>query len=67
MINKLLALTFKEAKEMLEKDGRRLTVVKVTSPPKGRSNDYEDHYRVINARELNKLDIELIVCKPLFY
>ena len=67
MIDKVLALTFIEAKEILEKEGRRLYSVKVTSPPKKPSNGYDDDYRVINARELNKLDIELVVCKPLFY
>ncbi|MDQ2086908.1 hypothetical protein RBH29_10765 [Herbivorax sp. ANBcel31] len=66
MINKVLALTFKEAKEIIEKEGRCLHSVKVTSPPKHLSNEYDDYYRVINAKELNKLDIELIVCKPLF-
>lgn len=67
MINRLLALTFKEAEEILKKDGKRLSSVKVTSPPRERSNEYHDYYRVINVKELNKLDIEIIVCKPLFY
>lgn len=66
MVDKLLALTFIEAKEILQKEGRRLYSVKVASPPKNPSNEYDGYYRVINARELNKLDIELIVCKPLF-
>lgn len=65
MVDRLLALTFMEAKEIIEKQGKHIYSVKVASPPKNPSNEYDDDYRVINVRELNKLGIELIVCKPL--
>ena len=56
-------MTFMEAKEIIEKEGKHIYSVKVASPPKNPSNEYDDDYRVIDARELNKLGIELIVCK----
>ncbi|TYQ13026.1 UNVERIFIED_CONTAM: hypothetical protein Cloal_4075 [Acetivibrio alkalicellulosi] len=65
LIDKILGLTLREAKEIIEHEGKYIYSVHVTSPPRERTNEYEDYYRVLNVKELDESNIKLIVCKPL--
>lgn len=58
-------LTLSNAREKLQSEGVYIVSVKVTAPPKEKSNIYDDSYRVIRTRMLQEKEVELLVCKPL--
>ncbi|MFZ5989847.1 MAG: hypothetical protein ACOYWZ_22350 [Bacillota bacterium] len=63
--SEVIGFTLGDARSKLNKEGKYIRSIRVTSPPRQGSGEFDDYYRVINAIEVDKEGIELIVCKPL--
>ncbi|GEM_PF-2233350 len=53
------------AKEILDKDKIKISCIKVVSPPKLGSLEYDDTYRVVRIEFTKEAEIELLLCRPL--
>jgi len=57
--------TLADAQKALKRVNITQFVVKVTMPPRLRSNYYDEHYRVLRVNKLDENTVELLVSKPL--
>lgn len=61
----VVGFTLGEARALLKDACVDIHSIKVTSPPKSRSEAYCEDYRVVNVKEVEEKSVELIVCKPI--
>lgn len=60
----LTGYLLKEATEMLSKEDFKVSNVIVVSPPKSESTEFDENYRVIKIRQIDKNNVEVFVSKP---
>ena len=60
----IIGLSYDQAKTILQESGFIIHSVETTSPPRERSSEYYDFYRVIRIKALNENKVELLVCNP---
>lgn len=54
-----------EARKILDDCNIKINSVKVTAPPKGEKDNFDDSFRVIKVIEIGHNAVDLLVCKPL--
>jgi hypothetical protein len=54
-----------DARSLLNQESISINNIAVTAPPKHKSNEFEDFYRVLRINIINEKNIDLLVCKPL--
>jgi hypothetical protein len=64
-ISDVVGLQLGDAKQILDSMNIEVGSIIVTSPPRERSGEYDDSYRVIRATEVEEKKVKLLVCKPL--
>jgi len=61
----VVGYTLGEAVKLLQEQGITISAVGITAPPKSRTVEYDDSYRVIRQRFIDENKIEILICKPL--
>ncbi len=61
----IVGFTLGDAMAKLEKERITVDKVVVTSPPRERSNEYDDSYRVIKVNTIDSQSVQILICKPL--
>jgi hypothetical protein len=54
-----------DAKVILSEAGINIESIRVTAPPRNKSIEFDDSFRVVRQRLIKPKEIELLVCKPL--
>jgi hypothetical protein len=65
MVPEVVGLTLGDVKNELEHEGIEIESIEVTSPPRQKSLEAEDFYRVIRMEITSTNKARLLVCKPL--
>ena len=52
------------ARRILQKEGKSILSVEVTAPPRHKSEEYDDSFRVIRLIQIDKNNVGLLVCNP---
>ena len=60
----VIGFTVEQARIMLLESGFIIHKVETTSPPRERSSEYRDSYRVIRVKHIEGNKVELLVCNP---
>ncbi|HOJ10576.1 MAG TPA: hypothetical protein PK733_08285 [Clostridiales bacterium] len=54
----------KNALKIINECGVEIVDIKITAPPRCRSKDYDDDFRVLRIRSVGPNKVELVVCNP---
>lgn len=60
----IIGYTLEEARAILDKENILIDCVKVTAPPKQKTDEYQEHFRVIRWNRIEQQKVELLVCRP---
>lgn len=60
----VIGLDLKNAVKMLEKEGIKISRIKVTAPPRYQNNDYKDYFRVLRVDITGDREVEILICDP---
>ncbi len=61
----IVGLTLEDARAVLTREGFTETTIKVTAPPREKSRNFDESYRVLRVNSIHGKSIEILVCKPL--
>jgi hypothetical protein len=64
-LSDVLGYTLEDGITMLKNNGIEAPQIKVTAPPREKSDYFDEHYRIIKVTAMQNNNVELLVCKPL--
>ncbi|HHW32091.1 MAG TPA: hypothetical protein GXX20_10545 [Clostridiaceae bacterium] len=60
----IIGFTVEDAIDLLLDSGFVIHKIETTSPPREKSSEYHDFYRVVRIRHIGDNKVELLVCNP---
>lgn len=61
----VIGLKLKDARKIIIESGYCIDSIKVTAPPKYRTESYDDDFIIIRIKFVGEDRVELIICRPL--
>lgn len=61
----IVGFTLGEARRRIEQAGYEPGDIRMTAPPRERSESYSEDYRVVRATGASGRKVDLLICKPL--